>query len=403
LLLLGQDGAGARARDASLPDVRAVRVRGVRGPIDLAPADNQRVRTRSGLGTVKVGSMKTIGVSLWDGQERGGGNHRTVMRPAVRPRAGLRDLFLGAYPRFAPACRAVDEPGIAIVAVDEASGRAAGLVKLLARVQRPTAAIVGRHDRCDLFLAGSDRLALRQLAVVLAPVASWERGASNVRYRVLDLKTQDGILDEEGRVLRGLRAEGPAILRCGGYAIFILSLGDPTDWPDDGRDAWQMLPERVYFDELERCPDSSAPRARQAPRGRGPLREVETHQSVVMRTVGPRDTGSRLVGGGDAAGTLEILGPHRRTALHVGHEALHDGLLLGRYHRCDAVDPDDASLSRVHALLLHDHDRLLMIDTASFNGTRIVGGDDARVIAIERDLEIELGRKTRARWRWIAS
>lgn len=340
--------------------------------------------------------MKTIGVSLWDGQERGGGNHRTVMRPAVRPRAGLRELFCEAYPRFAPACRAIDEPGIAIVAVDEISGRAAGLVKLLARVQRPVAAIVGRHDRCDLFLAGSDRLALRQLAVVLAPVESWARGSSSVRYRVLDLKTQDGMVDEDGRALRGLRAEGPAILRCGGYAIFILSLGDPTDWPAAASDAWQMLPERVYFDELERCPDSSVPRVRfHAPH--------ETHHSVVMRTVGPRDTGSRLVADGDAAGTLEIIGPHRRTELAVGHDALRDGLLLGRYSRCDAVDPDDASLSRVHALLLHDHDRLLMVDTASFNGTRVTGGENARVIMIDRDVEVVLGRKTRARWRWTAA
>ncbi|HWO25224.1 MAG TPA: FHA domain-containing protein [Kofleriaceae bacterium] len=346
--------------------------------------------------------MKTIGVSLWDGQERGGGNHRTVMRPAVRPRAGMRELFESAYPKFAPACRAVDEPGIAIVAVDESTGRAAGLVKLLARVQRPTAAIVGRHDRCDLFLAGSDRLALRQLAIVLSPVHNWERGSSSVRYRVLDLKTQDGMIDEEGRELRGLRAEGPAFLRCGGYAIFILTLGDPTDWPDQPSDAWQMIPERVYFDELERCPDSSMARIRHLPRERS-RRDFDTHHSVVMRTVGPRDTGARLVGADDAAGTLEIIGPHRRTTLAVGHGTLNDGLLLGRYQRCDAVDPDDASLSRVHALLLHDHDRLLMIDTASFNGTRVSGESDARVIVIDRDLEIVLGRKTRARWRWSAS
>jgi hypothetical protein len=347
--------------------------------------------------------MKTIGVSLWDGQERGGGNHRTVMRPAVRPRAGLRELFLEAYPKLAPACRAVEEPGIAILAVDELTGRPAGLVRLLARVQRPTAAIVGRHDRCDLFLAGSDRLALRQLAVVLAPVENWARGATGVRYRVLDLKTQEGMIDEEGRALRGLRAEGPALLRCGGYAIFILNLGDPTDWPTSAADAWQMLPERVYFDELERCPDGSMPPARHISKRPFARRELETHHSVVMRTVGPRDTSARLVGEGDAAGTLEIVGPHRRTTLSIGHDALRDGLLLGRYSRCDAVDPDDASLSRVHALLLHDHDRLLLVDTASFNGTRISGEDNARVIVIDRDLEVVLGKKTRARWRWSAS
>ncbi len=48
-----------------------------------------------------------------------------------------------------------------------------------------------------------------------------------------------------------------------------------------------------------------------------------------MRTVGPRDTGSRLVAGGDAAGTLEIVGPHRRMELGVGHDALRDGCSSG--------------------------------------------------------------------------
>lgn len=343
--------------------------------------------------------MKTIGVSLWDGQARGGSNLRTMVRSAVRPCAGLRELFLGAYPKFQPVCRTVDEPGLAIIAVDEATGRPAGIVKLCARVQRPVAAIVGRHDQCDLFLSGSDRLALRQLAIVLAPVESWVPGAA-VGYRVLDLKTQDGMLDEDGRVLRGLRAEGPAILRAGGYAIFMLLLGDPSDWPADASDAWQMLPERVYFDELERLPDSSMPRRKLAfsrtDLGAGP-------PSVVMRTLGPRDTGASLVGDGDIAGTLEIIGPHRRTSLMVGHDALRDGLLLGRYQRCDAVDPDDASLSRVHALLLHERDRLLMIDTASYNGTRISGEENARVVVIDRDLELVLGKKTRARWRWSAT
>jgi hypothetical protein len=124
-----------------------------------------------------------------------------------------------------------------------------------------------------------------------------------------------------------------------------------------------------------------------------------------MRTVGPRDAGSRLVDDEDRhdhAGTLEIIGPHRRTVLEVGHAALRDGLLLGRYHRCDAVDPDDGSLSRVHAVLVQDQDRLLVIDTASYNGTRRSGGDVERLIVLEGEGEIVLGRKTRARWRWAA-
>jgi hypothetical protein len=79
------------------------------------------------------------------------------------------------------------------------------------------------------------------------------------------------------------------------------------------------------------------------------------------------------------------------------------GIVIADFLQHAARDPDDASLSRVHALLLHDHDRLLLIDTASFNGTRPSGGESARVIVIDRDLELVLGKKTRVRWSWIAS
>jgi hypothetical protein len=339
--------------------------------------------------------VKTIGIDLWDGQVRGVANAATVLRPTVSPARKPRELFVATYAKFASACRAIEEPGVAIVAVHERSGRAAGLVKVLARVQRPVAAIVGRHDQCDLYLHASERLALRQLAVLLSPVESWEAGPPKVRYRVLDLRTSDGMVDEDGRALRGLRAEGPAILRAAGYTIFILTLGDPTDWPTSAEDAWDMLPERVYFDELENPAGGSLPRMRV-------LREG-TRQSVIFRTQGPRDTGMGLGSSRDLVGVLELAGPHRHLSLSIGADALRDGVLLGRYARCDAAeDPDDPSLSRVHALLVHSDDRLLLIDTASYNGTRIVGEHRSRVIEIDRNIELQLGKHTRLSWRWVA-
>lgn len=338
--------------------------------------------------------MKTIGVSLWDGQVRSGTNARTVMRPVRRAIGKGRELFERAYKQFAPACRAIEEPGIAVVAVDEMTGRAAGLVRLCARPGRPVAAIVGRHDQCDLYLTGNENLALRQMAVVLGPVESWSKGSTRVQYRVLDLRTSDGMVDEEHRVLRGLRAEGPAVLRCGGYTIFILMLGDPTDWPAEASDAWQMLPERVYFDELDACAGGSLPQLR--------LPRDPSHTSVVYRTQGPRETSPGMRAEGDLAGTLELIGQHRRVTLTVSHDALRDGILLGRYARCDGNEAiDDPSLSRVHALLIQDGNRLLCVDVASCNGTRMAGGEDARVVVIDRDVELELGRATRARWRWL--
>ena len=344
--------------------------------------------------------MKTIGVDLWDGQQRGGGkNLATIMRPAQKPpQETARDLFLAGYAKLAYQARGVDEPGLAIVAVDETSGRPAGMVKLMSRVARPVAAIVGRHDRCDLFLQGSERLALRQLAIVLDPVTSWKRGEPKVRYRVMDLRTHDGMLDEEGRTLRGLRAEGPAVLRCAGYTLFITTLGDPTDYPERASDAWEMLPERVYFDELAIAPGGSLPALR--------LPQSATRQSVIIRTMGPRDTNHGIARAGatdDVAGTLEITGPHRSATFPIGQVALRDGVLIGRYDRCDAASAiDDASMSRVHALLVHEDDRLLAIDTSSCNGTRIRGADNQRVNVIEPGCDLELGKHTIARWRWLS-
>ncbi|MGE0547838.1 MAG: hypothetical protein AB7O24_18850 [Kofleriaceae bacterium] len=340
--------------------------------------------------------MKTVAVSLWEGQIRGEKpNAATAIQLPVAnavEHATTRELFVQTYNRFSHACRAIEEPGVAIIAVDEHTRRAAGIVRLCARVGRTVAAIVGRHDRCDLYLPHGDQLALRQLAVVLGPVQSWQPGATGVRYRVIDLRTGHGMLDEHGRLLRGLRAEGPSIVRCAGYTLFILPIGDPSDWPERADDAWAMLPERVYFDELEHSPDGSMPRAWP--------RRGDSRKSIVVRTSAALDTGMRLASEVDIAGTLEISGPNRTVTLRVGHHALQSGVLLGRYGRCDGSElADDSTLSRVHALLIEDEHQLIVVDTASINGTRASGCEPARVNVLED--ELCLGRRTRVRWRWL--
>lgn len=343
--------------------------------------------------------MKTVGIDLWAGQARGSGpNAVTCYRSAARPSRrlfSLRELFTGAYQQFAPLCREVDEPGIGMLAIDETTGIPAGLVRLRARVGRHVAAIVGRHDVCDLFLDRHASLALRHLAVVLDPVASWAKNSTRVSYRVLDLRTETGFADEHGKPMRGLRAEGPAIMRCANHAIFIMPLGDASDWPAHADDAWDMLPERVYFDEMTSRPDGS--------RTNVPvdLGDVRKRQTLVYRTHGPRETGQGLVMHGDRAGTLELIGDDRHGRLEIGDQALRDGVLLGRYARCDgAATLVDPSLSRVHALLVQTEDALLVVDTASRNGTFLPGQPAARVIAVAGDTEINLGKHTRIRWRW---
>ena len=333
-------------------------------------------------------------------------NHCTLARSSVRVGRDLRELFVGAYGMFAARCRAIDEPGVAVIGVDEATGRPAGVMTLLARVQRYVAGIVGRHDACDLFLHGNSDLALRQMVLVLEPVHSWAPRSTQIRYRILDLRTKQGFVDESGRPLRGMRCEGPAMVRSGGFALFVLPLGDPTDWPESAGDAWSMIPERVYFDELDRSPAGSMPIEVQArpnpPFADGTCTSVPNlRRSMVMRTHGPRETSASFASAGDRAGTLEVIGKQQRGTLTLGHDALHDGVLIGRYARCDGASLlDDRSLSRVHALMLHAGDSLLFIDTASRNGSRLRGERDGRLFVLDSGTELELGSSTRVRWRW---
>jgi hypothetical protein len=82
-------------------------------------------------------------------------------------------------------------------------------------------------------------------------------------------------------------------------------------------------------------------------------------------------------------------------------------VLLGRYARCDGSGglADDTSLSRVHARLMQVGDHLLVIDTASSNGTWDHGERPrSRVFVIDGATtnELLLGKQTRAHWRWVA-
>jgi hypothetical protein len=350
-------------------------------------------------------NAKTIGVDLWGGQARGVENRATLVQRAARIPRGLRELFIESYARFAGPCREVDEPGLALLAVDETSAQATGLVRIRSRIDRYVASIVGRHDACDLFLPQHADMALRQFTVLLDPVRSYKRGEGGVRYRVFDLRTQAGFRDESDRNLRGLRAEGPSIIRCAGHVIFMLPLGDPTDWPESPKDAWAMLPERVYFDEIDRCATGSMPvMPMAAVPERVPTSRMSDTLSVVTRTKGPRDSAMRLVGPEGAAGVLEVQGPHQSGQIQIGADALRDGILLGRYERCDAhALLDDPRLSRVHALFVNVDDALLIVDTGSRNGIAKVGEPKARVVRMQDRTEVMLGTRTQARWRWTAS
>jgi hypothetical protein len=71
-------------------------------------------------------------------------------------------------------------------------------------------------------------------------------------------------------------------------------------------------------------------------------------------------------------GTLRIRASAGSQSITVGPHAANQGILLGRYDRCDASDATvltDPNISRVHLLLLAVGRSLYAFDVASTNGT----------------------------------
>lgn len=264
------------------------------------------------------------------------------------------------------------------IAVEEHTGVLVGICGLRASLGRATVGVLGRHDRCDLVLRGDD-IALRHLAIVLDPVTSWLEGA-RAGYRVLDLRTTSGIYDESGRPLRSFRADGPAVLWCGGLVVFLLPLGDPSDWPDCADQAWDMLPQRVYLDEC------------------GAVRPRHAATSVIFRTPPPVLHTAALVTG-DLAGTLDLEQPGHTAVLPVGCAALREGVFLGRYARCDVLESFDPTVSRVHAMMCELAGQLLLVDLASTHGVGTLGGPRSRIVELVDGAVVWIGRQTRLRWR----
>jgi len=70
-------------------------------------------------------------------------------------------------------------------------------------------------------------------------------------------------------------------------------------------------------------------------------------------------------------GEFSIESPEGRTTILLGRRAAREGVLLGRYERCDTEGLavlSDIHISRVHVLVFEIDARLYAVDTASKNG-----------------------------------
>jgi len=367
-------------------------------------------------------------VKLDGGQRRDDANNcRTgiIIPGGVAVDRGLRELFVSHYRYIRKVVTRFAKPGVAVVAIDEHRNQVAGSVCVAAKVGSINTAVVGRHNRADLYLNHDASLSLRHLALVIDPLRSCDR-STDVRYRVLDLRSGTAFDDEHGNTVEAVTAEGPVFIRCGSYVLFCVTTDDRDAsqvWPKDANDGWDCIPERVYLQKRTADPDRWQ-RERHQPTFHQPsfhehTGELDLNRSkadritLVGTSPGPLAANAELLADGEQPlGRMRIWTRKRSENLIVGASALERGILLGRYDRCESnarsVMRRD-SISRVHMLLLRVDGQNYVIDTASSNGTWLdvrdeaqPDGDDWRKVRnmpLATGLTFCLGNeRTRARW-----
>lgn len=321
----------------------------------------------------------------------------------------FRELFTRNYSSIRRKCSSFGYPGVAIIAIDTYSGNITGSLCVAAKVGSANSAVIGRHSMTDLYLEGDKSLSLRHLLLVLAPI---DGSRGDVRFRVIDLRTSTAFQDEHGLRYEGLMAEGPVFVRCSHFALFFLLTGESGDWPESAADGWACIPERVYIEEAEAEPDRWRRhlQKRVAPTHAG-IPGVDDHSDAKIQVThvtsvrGPVRESTRMLTPGEIPlGTLRISTDEGVQRLVVGPTALQQGVLIGRYDRCD-VDGTSllthVSISRVHLLVIEVGGTVYAIDTASTNGTWMRDSErEVRLSALTDGMELILGNE-RAYVRWI--
>lgn len=207
--------------------------------------------------------------------------------------------------------------------------------------RQPFALVIGRHPGCDV-------RGLRGASLRHALVLVWPDHRLGPPIEVMDLRTETGLVTPGGRVARRLAA--PDALRFGvGRDEVALVYAAP--WEKFAANEVGLLDRPSVGPELA-GPDDV---------------EVESSNVSFISKRAPGEY-TRLVDG-------EPVLSEQTDVVRTSLQELREGLLLGRYARCDesARFSRDAGVSRVHAMLLVRGRRLMAIDVGSTNGTEVLG------------------------------
>lgn len=301
-------------------------------------------------------------------------NDDTLFVPSFipsRPRSALGELFFEFYDPIRDWLRdrkRQGRPGLAVVALDDSGIQAKGYLR--ADGNRVNSAIVGRHEKADIFLGDDMSLSLRHLAVLVSPATD----RKPLRVRVVDLRTASGFADERGTRIRACEAERPFFVRCGRYCVLFAPVssrddGEMLDWPQEPETMWARL------------------------RGRDAATLAVSHPATLDDGLLSRDEeplGELVISSEDGSGTMP-----------VGRRAARAGILLGRSDRCDGDTLlGNPHISRVHALIVELAGSLYAIDTASKNGVWGRHGEE-RAQLLESGANFSLCGLARIEWRFL--
>jgi len=256
------------------------------------------------------------------------------------------------------------QAGLAVVALDENGVQAKGYLR--AHPNRVNTAIVGRHEKAEIYLGDDPSLSLRHLAVIVSPSSLMKP----LQFRVVDLRTPFGFSDEQGAELRACEADEPFFVRCGRYSLlFAPSTSDRHRWPHEPEAMWASLRRR----------------------------EASLHSLPHPTTL---DDGL-LEEDEEPLGELVIKSEEGVGKMAVGRRAARSGILLGRSDRCDGdVLLTNPHISRVHVLIVEMAGRLYAIDTASKNGVWGHGGEE-RAQLLESGATFTLCGLASVEWRFF--
>jgi hypothetical protein len=319
----------------------------------------------------------------------------------------VRDLFRARFQDIRSAYRGTSETGCLVLAVDPARGITAATRVEAPGDGSPTWVTLGRHDRCHLCLT-DPAVSLRHALLVLRLLPT-----GDLRVRLLDLRSGLGIRGEDGRVMEAVSVEGHLFLGVGRYVVMVLLGGEDLDLSPDAGAVFDALPPRVFCDERARLLSPALPDPPVSHLQEGTGLRFATGTGLRARNRGITDFHSRVaimrppgvlgrspVVGGDRRGTLRLSCEAGTAAVPVYEPQARDGLLLGRYDRCETADiPFElpATVSRVHALVLAEGNHLHAMDTGSMCGLS-QGPEPVSGVHLDGPTTFLLGPDTTVTW-----